>query len=67
MAQMAVTTGAGLIVLMVTDIRECSSTLYFAGPEGNQVAASAQPGMVSRKKQLLPWLDHFLRQRRSQL
>ncbi|SCC69724.1 DHHA2 domain-containing protein [Kosakonia oryziphila] len=63
MAQMAVTTGAGFIVLMVTDIRECFSTLYFAGPESGNMTSCSVPGMVSRKKQLLPGLEHFLSQR----
>ena len=66
MAQMAVTTGAGLIVLMVTDIRECFSTLYFAGPESGNITSCSVPGMVSRKKQLLPRLEHFLSQSRRQ-
>jgi len=66
MAQMAVTTGAGLIVLMVTDIRECFSILYFAGPESGNMTSCSVPGMVSRKKQLLPWLEHFLSQSRRQ-
>ncbi len=66
MAQMVETTGAGLIVLMVTDIRQCSSTLYFAGPQTGHVASCSVPGMVSRKKQLLPWLEHFLSQSRRQ-
>lgn len=64
MAQMAVTTGAGFIVLMVTDIRECFSTLYFAGPESGNMTSCSVPGMVSRKKQLLPWLEQFLSQSR---
>lgn len=67
MAQMVVNTGAGLIVLMVTDINKCFSTLYFAGPESGNATSCSLPGMVSRKKQLLPWLEHFLRQGRRQL
>ena len=66
MAQMAATAGAGLVVLMVTDIRECFSTLYFAGPEAGNAASCSVTGMVSRKKQLLPWLEHFLSQNRRQ-
>ena len=66
MAEMVVKTGAGLVVLMVTDIRECFSTLYFAGPEGGNAASYSEPGMVSRKKQLLPWLERFLSQSRRQ-
>ncbi|AFI91530.1 MULTISPECIES: DHHA2 domain-containing protein [Pectobacteriaceae] len=66
MTQMAVTTGAGLIVLMVTDINKCFSTLYFAGPESACLASRSVPGMVSRKKQLLPWLENHLSKSRSQ-
>lgn len=66
MAQMAVATGAGLIVLMVTDIRKYFSTLYFAGSESGNTTSCSVPDMVSRKKQLLPWLEHFLSQNRRQ-
>lgn len=66
MAHLATTTGAGLIVLMVTDIRECFSTLYFAGPESARLVSRSVPGMVSRKKQLLPWLENHLTKSRSQ-
>lgn len=67
MAEMVVKTGTGLDVLMVTDIHECFSTLYFAGPESGNAASFSVPGMVSRKKQLLPWLEHFLSHNRRQL
>lgn len=67
MAEMVVKTGTGLVVLMVTDIHECFSTLYFAGPESGNAASFSVPGMVSRKKQLLPWLEHFLSHNRRQL
>ncbi|EBO3000928.1 TPA: DHH family phosphoesterase [Klebsiella pneumoniae] len=67
MAEMVVNTGTGLVVLMVTDIHECFSTLYFAGPESGNAASCSVPGMVSRKKQLLPWLEHFLSHSRRQL
>lgn len=66
MAQMAMSTGAGLVVLMVTNITECCSSLYFAGPEGDSTPSFSVEGMVSRKKQLLPWLERFLLQSRSQ-
>ncbi|HAJ7944641.1 TPA: inorganic pyrophosphatase [Escherichia coli] len=66
MAQMVMRTGAGLVVLMVTDIHECFSTLYFVGPESGNAACCSVPGMVSRKKQLLPWLERFLSQNRRQ-
>lgn len=65
MTRMAVTTGTGLIVLMVTDILECFPTLYFAGSDSGGMTSCSVPGMVSRKKQLLPWLEHILSQRRS--
>lgn len=67
MAEMVVNTGTGLVVLMVTDIHECFSILYFAGPESGNAASCSVPGMVSRKKQLLPWLEHFLSHSRRQL
>lgn len=59
-------TGAALIVLMVTDIRECYSTLHFSGGGDNYAASCSVPGMLSRKKQLLPWLEHYLKDNRSQ-
>ena len=64
MVQLAVMTEAGLIALMVTDIHTCCSSLYFAGPEGISAAPCFVTGMVSRKKQLLPWLEHHLSQSR---
>lgn len=66
MVQRASTTGAGLIVLMVTDISACFSTLYFAGPESGHLYSCSVPDMVSRKKQLLPWLEHSFNQSRRQ-
>lgn len=66
MVQMLVATGAGLVTLMVTDIQECFSTLYFAGPESGSMTSCSVPGMVSRKKQLLPWLENYLSQNRRQ-
>lgn len=65
MEQMVATTGAGLIVLMISDIHKCFSTLYFAGPESVCFASISVPGMVSRKKQLLPWLENYLSKSRS--
>lgn len=50
-------TGAGLVVLMLTNITDNYSTLYFAGPALSQTGACSVPGMLSRKKQLLPWLE----------
>lgn len=60
MTQLAAETGAGLIVLMITDIVKCASTLWFAGPKNLNTASCSAPGMVSRKKQLLPWLEQHL-------
>lgn len=57
MAWLADQSGAGLVVLMLTDIRAGFSTLYFAGRESVHAASCSIPGMLSRKKQLLPWLD----------
>lgn len=54
-------TGAQLVVVMLTDINAGYSTLYFAVPEGQQAdAACVVEGMLSRKKQLLPWLENYL-------
>jgi len=60
MTQMVAETGAGLVVLMVTDIGQCASTLWFAGPKHLNTASCPAPGMISRKKQLLPWLEQHL-------
>nr|WP_310616450.1 DHHA2 domain-containing protein [Pantoea cypripedii] len=58
--------GAGLGVLMVTDITDNFSTLYFAGRALKNVGPCSLPGMLSRKKQLLPWLHHHLEQSRGE-
>lgn len=50
-------TGAGLVVLMLTDIVKKYSTLYFAGPEKIHAESCSVPDMLSRKRQLLPWLN----------
>ena len=47
---------------MLTDIRAGFSTLYFAGRESVNVASCSVPGMLSRKKQLLLWLESRLNQ-----
>lgn len=57
MAYMTEQTGAGLGVLMITDIIKNYSTLYFSGPEHINASSCSVPGMLSRKKQLIPWLD----------
>jgi manganese-dependent inorganic pyrophosphatase len=61
MSHLAEQTGAGLVVLMVTDIVKSFSTLYFAGPALKQAGPCSVPGMLSRKKQLLPWLASHLK------
>ncbi|PIJ49640.1 inorganic pyrophosphatase [Erwinia sp. OLTSP20] len=58
-------TDADLVVLMLTDIREGFSVLYFAGREGIRMTSCSVPGMVSRTKQLLPWLASRLTLKRS--
>lgn len=60
-SHMADQTGAGLVVLMVTDIVKSFSTLYFAGRALQDSGPCSVPGMLSRKKQLLPWLDTRLK------
>lgn len=67
LAYLADQSGAGLAVLMLTDIRSRFSTLYFAGRERVNAASCSVPGMISRKKQLLPWLEFHLNQNRSSL
>lgn len=55
---------AALVVLMLTDINQGDSTLWFAG---TALADVDQPckvdGMLSRKKQMLPWLESRLKPR----
>ncbi|HIE8962214.1 TPA: manganese-dependent inorganic pyrophosphatase [Klebsiella pneumoniae] len=65
-ADMARRTGAGLVVLMVTDIVKSFSTLYFAGNAIQESGPCSIPGMLSRKKQLLPWLDARLKKSRGE-
>lgn len=53
--------GAQLVVLMLTDINAGYSTLCFATPDEKNVPESCTiEGMLSRKKQLLPWLQEYL-------
>ncbi|MEO3989634.1 DHHA2 domain-containing protein [Pseudocitrobacter cyperus] len=64
MALNANETGAQLVVLMLTDINAGYSMLYFAAPEGQAVSDPCiVEGMLSRKKQLLPWLENYLANR----
>lgn len=60
MEQRVTTSGAGLVVLMLTDISAECSRLYFAGPALTDNAPCTIAGMLSRKKQLLPWLHERL-------
>ncbi len=62
MEQRVTTSGAGLVVLMLTDISAECSRLYFAGPALADNAPVTITGMLSRKKQLLPWLHERLSQ-----
>ncbi|BAN96767.1 inorganic pyrophosphatase [Plautia stali symbiont] len=66
-AYLADQSGAALAVLMLTDIRAGFSTLYFVGRKSVNAASSSVPGMLSRKKQLLPWLKSHLNQNGSSL
>ncbi|AHF79277.1 putative, inorganic pyrophosphatase (plasmid) [Sodalis praecaptivus] len=67
MTCLAEQSGAGLVVLMITDISHNFLTLYFAGRESANAASCSVPGMLSRKKQLLPWLESQLHLSRSHL
>lgn len=60
-------TGAGLGVLMITDITKNFSTLYFSGAMHINASSCSVPGMLSRKKQLIPWLDARLQLKGKQL
>lgn len=62
MEQRVITSGAGLVVLMLTDISTECSRLYFTGPALADNAPVTIAGMLSRKKQLLPWLHTRLSQ-----
>jgi Inorganic pyrophosphatase/exopolyphosphatase len=61
MALHASRTGDQLIVIMLTDINAGFSQLYFFAPEGHDAPEPCKiDGMLSRKKQLLPWLQDYL-------
>ncbi|WP_336220294.1 manganese-dependent inorganic pyrophosphatase [Citrobacter amalonaticus] len=58
MADYAMRSGADLVVLMLTDINAENSQLWFAGQRQPQLSQPVTvEGMLSRKKQMLPWLD----------
>ncbi|EHK0945019.1 manganese-dependent inorganic pyrophosphatase [Citrobacter farmeri] len=63
MTDYATRSGADLVVLMLTDINAGNSQLWFAGA---RQPGLAQPvtveGMLSRKKQMLPWLESHVAQ-----
>ncbi|HGW5057542.1 TPA: DHHA2 domain-containing protein [Citrobacter koseri] len=61
MARYAAGADAALVVLMLTDINLGYSRLWFAGDAQPDVPHPCEvEGMVSRKKQMLPWLEHHL-------
>ncbi|WON76439.1 manganese-dependent inorganic pyrophosphatase [Serratia sp. UGAL515B_01] len=53
-------TGKDAIVLMVTDIAQQNSILYFSDNKIFGPRTVSLPGMTSRKKQILPWLTDNL-------
>lgn len=62
MANYAQENQAALVVLMLTDINQGDSTLWFAGTALSDVAQPCKvDGMLSRKKQMLPWLESRLK------
>ncbi|WMY76101.1 manganese-dependent inorganic pyrophosphatase [Buttiauxella selenatireducens] len=65
MDQHAIETDVELVVLMLTDINARRSELYFSGAAlMNEPQPCVVNGMLSRKKQLLPWLQKHLHQHR---
>lgn len=61
MARYAAGADAALVVLMLTDINLGYSRLWFAGDAQPDVPHPCEvEGMLSRKKQMLPWLEHHL-------
>lgn len=61
MNTLAMRTGAELVVLMLSEISENGSLLYFSGSALADTEPCHVPGMLSRKKQMLPWLEERLR------
>lgn len=52
--------GPDIVVLIVTDITNHNSVLYFSDNKITDIQQISLPGMTSRKKEILPWLtDHF--------
>ncbi|HFQ8224932.1 TPA: manganese-dependent inorganic pyrophosphatase [Citrobacter freundii] len=63
MTDYATRSGADLVVLMLTDINVGNSQLWFAGPRQPELAQPVTvEGMLSRKKQMLPWLESHVAQ-----
>ncbi|MGL5455319.1 MAG: manganese-dependent inorganic pyrophosphatase [Enterobacterales bacterium] len=63
MTDYAARNGADLVVLMLTDINVGNSQLWFAGPRQPELAQPVTvEGMLSRKKQMLPWLESHVAQ-----
>lgn len=55
---------AALVVLMLTDINLGDTSLWFAGSELSDIPQPCKvEGMLSRKKQMLPWLESKLKPR----
>lgn len=55
---------AGLVVLMLTDINLGDTSLWFAGSALTDIPQPCKvEGMLSRKKQMLPWLESKLKPR----
>lgn len=55
---------AALVVLMLTDINLGDTSLWFAGCELSDIPQPCKvEGMLSRKKQMLPWLETHLKPR----
>lgn len=63
MTDYATGSGADLVVLMLTDINAGNSQLWFAGPRQPELTQPVTvEGMLSRKKQMLPWLESHVAQ-----
>ncbi|WP_226572970.1 manganese-dependent inorganic pyrophosphatase [Mangrovibacter yixingensis] len=60
MARLQSSQHADLVVLMLTDISQPASCLHFVGSALPGAKPCTIPGMLSRKKQLLPWLENQL-------
>lgn len=52
--------GIELAAMAVTDIFQKNSTLYFSENNAHRFASLSLPGVISRKKDILPWLTDAL-------